>query len=105
MWIDILGYVAAASVLVTFCMTSIVALRIVGLVSNVLFISFGALAHIYPIMILHLILFPINTFRLVQLRHRASFIVFAGKRETRHCPRASDMSELPIISGKKVARL
>ena len=68
MWVAILGYVASASVLTTFCMSTMIPLRIVGIVSNVLFSSFGALAHIYPIMILHLILLPVNAIRLVQIR-------------------------------------
>lgn len=68
MWIAVLGYVASASVLATFCMSTMIPLRIVGIVSNVLFSTFGALAHIYPIMILHLILLPVNTIRLVQIR-------------------------------------
>jgi len=68
MWIAILGYVASASVLMTFCMSTMMPLRIAGIASNVLFSAFGALAHIYPIMILHLILLPVNTIRLVQIR-------------------------------------
>ena len=43
-------------------------LRIIALVSNILFAAFGAWAHIYPVMILHLILLPVNTFRLVQIQ-------------------------------------
>jgi hypothetical protein len=37
-WIDILGFAAAFSVLSSFCMTTIVALRSFALMSNVLFI-------------------------------------------------------------------
>ena len=43
-------------------------LRIAGIASNVLFSAFGALAHIYPIMVLHLILLPVNTIRLIQIQ-------------------------------------
>src|SRR4051794_15974592 len=68
MLIAILGYVASASVLATFCMSTMIPLRIIGIVSNVLFSSFGALADISPIMILHLILLPVNITRLVQIR-------------------------------------
>jgi len=68
MWISILGYVASASVLVTFCMSTMIPLRMVALASNVLFSSFGAFAHIYPIMVLHLILLPVNSIRLLQIR-------------------------------------
>ena len=66
-WIDILGYAASLSVLATFCMSTMVPLRIIAIGSNVLFATFGALAHIHPVLVLHLILLPINTVRLVQL--------------------------------------
>jgi hypothetical protein len=68
-WIDFLGYAASASVLATFCMGTMVPLRIAAIGSNVLFIAFGALAHIYPVLILHIILLPVNSVRLWQI-HR-----------------------------------
>jgi len=66
-WIDILGYAASASVLVTFCMSTMVPLRVIAIFSNVLFAAFGALAHIYPVLVLHVILLPVNVTRLVQI--------------------------------------
>jgi hypothetical protein len=66
MWVSILGYAAAASVLATFCMTTMVPLRLVALGSNVLFATFGMIAQIYPVAILHLILLPVNAIRLWQ---------------------------------------
>jgi signal-transduction protein with cAMP-binding, CBS, and nucleotidyltransferase domain len=67
-WIDFLGYAASASVLATFCMGTMVPLRIAAIGSNVLFIAFGALAHIYPVLILHIILLPVNCARLLQIQ-------------------------------------
>jgi uncharacterized protein YjiS (DUF1127 family) len=67
LWINLLGYVASASVLVTFCMSSMVPLRAVAICSNVLFAAFGALAHIYPVLALHAILLPVNIVRLMQV--------------------------------------
>jgi CRP/FNR family transcriptional regulator, cyclic AMP receptor protein len=66
-WIELLGYAASASVLLTFCMSTMVPLRIVAICSNVLFASFGAFAHVYPVLVIHVLLFPINVARLVQL--------------------------------------
>jgi CRP/FNR family transcriptional regulator, cyclic AMP receptor protein len=66
-WIDLLGYAASASVLLTFCMSTMVPLRLIAICSNVLFASFGALAHIYPVLVLHLILLPVNVTHLVQI--------------------------------------
>ena len=67
-WIDLLGYAASATVLATFCMNTMIPLRVTAILSNILFASFGLEAHIYPVMILHLILFPVNALRLIQVR-------------------------------------
>ena len=67
-WIDFLGYAASATVLATFCMNTMIPLRVTAILSNILFAAFGLWAHIYPVMFLHLILFPVNSFRLIQIR-------------------------------------
>jgi hypothetical protein len=67
-WIDFLGFSAALSVLASFCMTTIVALRTLALLSNVLFVCYGLCAHIYPVLILHLILLPVNLFKLYRMK-------------------------------------
>lgn len=46
-----------------------VPLRVIALASNILFAAFGALAHIYPVLILHIILLPVNAVRLIQIRN------------------------------------
>jgi|SRR5665213_1771961 len=70
-WIDLVGYIASASVLATFCMSTMVPLRTVAIVSNILFATFGLLAHVYPVLALHIILLPVNGTRLLQaLRQR-----------------------------------
>jgi CRP/FNR family cyclic AMP-dependent transcriptional regulator len=66
-WLDLLGFAAAAAVLAGFCMDSIRHLRMAALASNVLFVVYGLFGHIYPVVILHLILMPIN----LQKLHRA----------------------------------
>ena len=64
---DTLGYVASSAVLVTFLMTWMTPLRVVAIVSNLLFIAFGFMQHVYPVFFLHLILLPINAWRLFVL--------------------------------------
>lgn len=54
------GLLAAACVLATFCMQSMIALRTFAIASNVLFIIYGAGAHLMPIVLLHAILLPVN---------------------------------------------
>jgi hypothetical protein len=85
-WMEVLGYAASLSVLITFLMSTMVPLRVVAIASNVLFASYGAVAHIYPVMILHVILLPINVIRLFQLMRLIRGI------------RAAEISELPIDS-------
>lgn len=69
-WTDLLGYAASAMVLATFCMSSMLYLRLVAIGSNILFILFGSAAHIYPVLLLHVVLLPVNLARLMQIRGR-----------------------------------
>ena len=85
-WIELLGYTASASVLLTFCMSTMVPLRVVAIGSNALFASFGALAHIYPVLVLHVVLLPVNVARL-----RQALRVLKGGR-------AAASMEMPIES-------
>jgi hypothetical protein len=63
---DILGYAAAGMVLATFSFRSITALRSVAIASNLLFIAYAALAHLFPVLVLHALLLPLNLLRLRQ---------------------------------------
>jgi CRP/FNR family cyclic AMP-dependent transcriptional regulator len=67
-WVDILGYAASAAVLATFCMSTMVPLRVLALASNVLFAAYGYFEHLYPVLILHAALFPVNFLRLIQFQ-------------------------------------
>jgi hypothetical protein len=40
--------------------------------SNVLFILYGLLAHIYPVLLLHVVLLPVNSIKLFRLRYGGS---------------------------------
>ena len=66
--IDVLGFVAALSVLASFCMTTILALRSFALLSNVLFLVYGLLSQVYPVFFLHLVLLPVNIAKLRRLQ-------------------------------------
>jgi hypothetical protein len=67
MWVDAIGYLACSLVLVTFCMHTMLALRAVAALSNVAFIVYGIEAAIYPVLILHLILLPLNISHLLRM--------------------------------------
>lgn len=67
-WIEFFGYLGALLTLITFSMKTMLHLRMVGIAANVAFISYGALGDVYPVLLLHAILFPLNIWRLQQLR-------------------------------------
>ena len=64
---EILGYIAAVLVFMTFSMKTMVPLRTVGIASNIFFIAYGYLNPAYPLLVLHLALLPLNIFRLNQM--------------------------------------
>lgn len=66
---DLLGYLASVAVLATFTMNAMVWLRLLAILSNVLFIGYGASAHLLPVLGLHVILLPLNVLRLLQIAH------------------------------------
>jgi len=53
--VNLLAYAASAAVLATFCMSTMIPLRIIGLVSNVLFMAYGYVDQLYPVLLLHAI--------------------------------------------------
>jgi hypothetical protein len=69
-WIDLLGFAAALSVLASFCMTTIVPLRSIAVLSNILFMSYGLFGHILPVFFLHIALLPINLIKLRRTQTR-----------------------------------
>lgn len=64
---DYVGYLASVLVLCTFCARTMVPLRLVALGSNVAFLAYGALLHLYPVLLLHAVLMPVNVWRLTEI--------------------------------------
>jgi hypothetical protein len=58
-------------VLSTFLMRTMMPLRLVAILSNVLFLAYGYIEHIYPVFFLHVALLPINSWRLFSLQDGA----------------------------------
>jgi ABC-type phosphate transport system auxiliary subunit len=63
---DMLGWVAAGSVFSTFLARSMRPLRILAIISNIAFIAYGGLYHLWPIVGLHVSMLPVNVIRLRQ---------------------------------------
>jgi hypothetical protein len=75
MWIVVAAWLAAFLVFSSFFMKTIVPLRIIAVISNVAFIvyallglAYGVFGRVYPILVLHSCLLPLNVLRLRQLR-------------------------------------
>lgn len=64
---ELAGYLASLLVFLTFYMQTMIPLRIVGICSNFAFIAYGYLGGLYPVLILHLILLPLNAWRLREM--------------------------------------
>ncbi|HEU0218980.1 MAG TPA: hypothetical protein VFQ90_20155 [Stellaceae bacterium] len=61
---DVLGCVAAGLVFSTFLARQMTPLRILAIFSNIAFIAYGGLYHLWPIVGLHLSMLPVNVIRL-----------------------------------------
>jgi CRP/FNR family transcriptional regulator, cyclic AMP receptor protein len=75
MWLVIAGWLSSALVFSTFFMKTMVPLRLVAIASNVSFMSYallglayGVFGRLYPILILHAALLPLNLLRLREVR-------------------------------------
>ena len=65
---EALGYLALVLVVASSSMKTMIPLRALSIASNVVFISYGAVEGLLPLVILHSILLPINSIRLLQMQ-------------------------------------
>jgi CRP/FNR family cyclic AMP-dependent transcriptional regulator len=65
-WSELAGYLASALVFLTFCMKTIIPLRLLAIASNVAFIVYAAAAGLMPVLLLHATLLPLNILRTIQ---------------------------------------
>ncbi len=64
---EFIGFAAALLTFTTFYMRTMVPLRLVGISSNVAFISYALIEGLVPILVLHSTLLPLNLFRLHEI--------------------------------------
>lgn len=69
-WVSLMGYFAAFLVGCTFYMKTTIPLRLFAIGSNVSFIVYGFFNEpmLFPVLILHIFLLPLNVTRLIQLK-------------------------------------
>ena len=71
-----IGFIASALVLAAFGMKDMVNLRIVAICSNIAFIAYALVLNLPPVLILHVILLPLNGWRLMgALKQRSATMV------------------------------
>ncbi len=80
-WVEILGFVAAFLMFSTFYMKNMIPLRIIGIASNITFIVYTSFEQIWPVLILHSVLLPMNSLRLVQMLKLIKQVRHAGEGE------------------------
>lgn len=61
---DFIGWIAAGLVFATFCAKRMTLLRVLAIASNIAFITYAAIAHLWPIVMLHAVMLPLNLQRL-----------------------------------------
>jgi ABC-type glycerol-3-phosphate transport system permease component len=69
-WTDAIGYLAAFLLVLTFYVRRMIPLRAIAICSSLAWLTYGLLDTLYPIIVLHLILLPINSYRLWQALNR-----------------------------------
>ena len=69
---NLLGFLAASLMLLTFMMEDVRRLRTVAVFTNIAFIAYGAAAWLPPVLCLHIALLPVNLLRLRQVLNSKS---------------------------------
>ncbi|MEL6575299.1 MAG: cyclic nucleotide-binding domain-containing protein [Pseudomonadota bacterium] len=72
-WAELAGYLASGLVFLTFCMKTLIPLRVAAILSNIAFIAYSWGTGLLPVLILHAALLPLNLVRTAQqirLRNR-----------------------------------
>ncbi len=64
---EVFGWAAAFLTFLTYSQKTMIRLRIVGISANLCFIAWSAVYQIYPTLALHVVLLPLNLYRLLQI--------------------------------------
>ena len=78
-WVEAAGYLASFLVFATFCMKTMIPLRVAAITSNIVFIVYSSYDGLYPILILHSVLLPLNVARTMQMLRLRRLVQEAAK--------------------------
>jgi hypothetical protein len=80
-WQEFVGYVGSFLMFSTFWFRTMIPLRLVALAGNLAMTTYAAMAGLYPMMALQLLMFPVNIARLVQMRRLIGRVTLAAGGE------------------------
>src|SRR5262245_44339486 len=103
-YVTMVGFLAAGLVIATLSMRTMIPLRVIGLASNVAFVTYGALFGSLPTVILHGILFPLNVYRLHEMLKLVKQVEAASKGDMSLDWLKPFMSERAIAVGETLFR-
>jgi CRP/FNR family transcriptional regulator, cyclic AMP receptor protein len=101
---DYIGYLASVLVLCTFCARTMVPLRLVALGSNVAFLAYGALLHLYPVLLLHAVLMPVNLWRLTEILRLKGHVHMGSRGDAIYAALLPFATRLTVRKGDLVIR-
>lgn len=78
--IDVIGFLAAGTTVAAFCCTRMISLRAAAILANLLFIAYGALLSLPPVLGLHCILLPLNILRFAACLRDSRLLCSAGRK-------------------------
>jgi CRP-like cAMP-binding protein len=81
-----------------------VPLRVLGIASNLFFIAYGYLAEAYPPLLLHLLLLPLNVFRLREMLRLARLVERASDADLDMAWLSSLVASRPVMQGDLLFR-
>lgn len=73
-WSEVVGYIAAILTVATYSMRTMIPLRVIGICANCLFIAYGYFGAVYPQLLLHAVLLPLNSVRLYQMMRLVALV-------------------------------
>ncbi len=94
---EALGFLASGLVLLTFGMRTMLPMRLLAILSNLAFITYGLSLDLTPVWALHGILLPLNLYRLRELQQRR-------RRQDRAAPGERFLDQLrPLVAQRRFA--
>src|SRR5262245_33560042 len=66
--VDLIALGAVLTNIAAYAMRTMIPLRMAAISTNILFIAYSAMSGVVPTLILHVILLPLNTYRLIQMQ-------------------------------------